>query len=70
MYLFDIKGGHKGLKICGGITVIFLIIVAIVVPTLRFTTLKPKDPEIIVYPQHLENWCGNLATQVYAIVNK
>ncbi|GMN52091.1 hypothetical protein TIFTF001_021240 [Ficus carica] len=46
---------RKGLKICGGITVIFLIVLAIVIPTLWFTTLKPKDPEITVYPQGLEN---------------
>ncbi|XWS64100.1 hypothetical protein CRYUN_Cryun06bG0157900 [Craigia yunnanensis] len=46
---------RRGLKICCGLTAIFLVIIAIVLTTLALTVFKPKNPEIIVYPQGLEN---------------
>ncbi|XP_022775873.1 uncharacterized protein LOC111317722 [Durio zibethinus] len=64
---------RRGLKICCGVTAIFLVIIAIVVTTLAFTLFKPKHPEITVYPQGLENIAFGLggffnATSVNATV--
>ncbi|GMJ09611.1 hypothetical protein like AT3G05975 [Hibiscus trionum] len=44
----------RGLKICCGVIVV-LVIVAIVFTILALTLFKPKNPEITVYPQGLEN---------------
>ncbi|XP_021293460.1 uncharacterized protein LOC110423559 [Herrania umbratica] len=49
------KTSRRGLKICCCVTAIFIVIVAIVLITLAFTVFKPKNPEITVYPQGLEN---------------
>ncbi|XWS34290.1 hypothetical protein CRYUN_Cryun21dG0027800 [Craigia yunnanensis] len=46
---------RKGLKICCGVTAIFIVIIAIVLTTMALTVFKPKNPEITVYPQGLEN---------------
>ncbi|OMO72315.1 Late embryogenesis abundant protein, LEA-14 [Corchorus olitorius] len=49
------KPSRRGFQICCGVTVILLIILAIVFTILAFTVFKPKEPEITVYPQGLEN---------------
>ncbi|XVE85639.1 hypothetical protein DITRI_Ditri17bG0106700 [Diplodiscus trichospermus] len=49
------KTSRRGLKICCGVTAIFILIIAIVLTTLALTVFKPKNPEITVYPQGLEN---------------
>ncbi|ONI18493.1 hypothetical protein PRUPE_3G218800 [Prunus persica] len=49
------KTPRRGLKICCGITAIFLVIVVIVLTTLSLTLLKPKDPKINAKPVGLEN---------------
>lgn len=45
----------RGLKICCGVTAIFIVMIAIVFTSLAFTVFKPKDPEITVYPTGLED---------------
>ncbi|XWS69526.1 hypothetical protein CRYUN_Cryun04dG0186600 [Craigia yunnanensis] len=49
------KTSRRSLKICCGVTAIFLVIIAIVLATLALAVFKPKNPEITVYPQGLEN---------------
>ncbi|BFG26153.1 hypothetical protein CerSpe_124270 [Prunus speciosa] len=49
------KTPRRGLKICCGITAIFLVIVVIVLTTLSLTLFKPKDPKINAKPVGLEN---------------
>ncbi|KAK8492397.1 hypothetical protein V6N13_029580 [Hibiscus sabdariffa] len=43
------------LKICCGVTTILIFTVAVVFIVLAFTLFKPKNPEITVHPQGLEN---------------
>ena len=45
----------RGLKICLGVSALFLIIATTVIVTLIFTVFKLKDPEILVHPIGLEN---------------
>ncbi|XP_027343345.1 late embryogenesis abundant protein At1g64065-like [Abrus precatorius] len=46
----------RGLKMCLGGSVLFLIIVAIAIVTLFFTIFKPKDPDISVNPVGLQHF--------------
>ncbi|XP_041026851.1 uncharacterized protein LOC121267035 [Juglans microcarpa x Juglans regia] len=50
------RNSHRTLKICCGVTTIFLITVIVVAVVLFFTVLKPKDPKIIAQPVGLENF--------------
>ncbi|GMY09914.1 late embryogenesis abundant protein [Fagus crenata] len=45
------KTSRRGLKLCCGVTAIFLLIIVIVIITLSFTIFKPKDPKISLYPK-------------------
>ncbi|KAK9285674.1 hypothetical protein L1049_024873 [Liquidambar formosana] len=46
---------RRGLKICCGVTAIFLIIVVIISVTLSLTIFKPKQPQVTAHPTSLEN---------------
>ncbi|KAG4116279.1 hypothetical protein ERO13_D12G159400v2 [Gossypium hirsutum] len=48
-------GTSRGLKVCCAVTAIFIVMIAIIFTILAFTVFKPKDPEITIYPQGLEN---------------
>ncbi|XVF03062.1 hypothetical protein REPUB_Repub04eG0228400 [Reevesia pubescens] len=63
------KISRRGLKICCGVTAIFIVIIAIVFTTLALTIFKPKNPEITVYPQGLENIVFGLGGLANASVN-
>lgn len=45
----------RKLKICCGVTAIFLFIFVILITTLSLTIFKPKQPEITAHPVALEN---------------
>ncbi|OAY35144.1 uncharacterized protein LOC110627530 [Manihot esculenta] len=59
------KGSCRGLKICCGVTAIFLIIFAVIFTSLALTIFKPKDPKIIAHSFGLNNFeSGNFTANV------
>ncbi|KAF2292201.1 hypothetical protein GH714_016159 [Hevea brasiliensis] len=55
------KCSRRGLKICCGVTAIFLIILAIIFTSLALTIFKPKEPKIIAQPVGFDNFqAGNM----------
>lgn len=47
------KPSPRSLKICCGVTLVFVIIIVVVITTLWFTIFKPKQPEVELKNFHL-----------------
>ena len=67
---FNSKPSRRNLKICCGLTLIFLVIATAVVTTLWFTTFKPKEPRVVLDNFHLLYFPnGTLTVKVDLVVN-
>ncbi|RDX83458.1 hypothetical protein CR513_35618, partial [Mucuna pruriens] len=57
------------LKICLGVSLLFLIIVAVVIATLILTVFKPKNPNITVHPVGLEHFDFSILSNLTANIS-